>query len=53
MEILIPPSIERSKSLSDLHALQVNLGVQDANEPLNNMFKIVQYQNSHVFEVRL
>lgn len=37
-----PPPIIQTKAFPDFHALQVNLGVQGANEPLNNMFNIVR-----------
>lgn len=43
----------QSEVLTGLHALQVNLGIQGANELLNNIFNIVRQQNSLMLEERL
>lgn len=39
--------VSRPESLTDFQLLQANLGLQYAEELLNNMHNIVQQQNSH------
>lgn len=53
IEIFVPPSIMQSEVLHGVHALQVNLGKQGANEILNKIFNIVRQQNSFMLEERL
>lgn len=43
---LVPPLVSRSKALFRFQLLQANLGVQGANELLNNIYNIVKLQSS-------
>lgn len=53
VETLVPLLATQHETLHGFHTLQENLGIQGANELLNNVFNIIRQKNSNAIEERI